>query len=81
MEVSKQEKTSKIFFKPSLLERMIGSSNEGVICCGVKTTTLIDSGSMVTSILESFYESLVPKPISHDMTEFGLSVTSANGTQ
>ena len=76
------EKSPQNVFKPSLLERMVGSANEGELTvCGVKTTGLIDSGSMVTSISESFYETLVPKPILHDITEFGLSVTSANGTQ
>ena len=41
--------------KPTLLERMVGSSNESyIIINGVKTSGLIDSGSMITSISESF---------------------------
>ena len=52
-----------------------------ILICGIKTVGLIDSGSMITSVSESFYDSLQPKPVLHDITEFGLSVTSANGTQ
>ena len=67
---------------PSLFSRMVGSANEGdILICGIKTVGLIDSGSMITSVSESFYDSLQPKPVLHDITEFGLSVTSANGTQ
>ena len=42
---------------------MVGSANENLISiCGVETRGLIDSGSMITSISESFYKSLNPIP-------------------
>ena len=63
---------------PSLFSKMVDSANEGdILICGIKTVGLIDSGSMITSVSESFYDSLQPKPVLHDITEFGLSVTSA----
>lgn len=59
---------------------MVGAANEGEITiCGTNTVGLIDSGSMITSISKSFYESLNPVPELHDITEFGLSVIGANG--
>ena len=39
-----------------------------------------DSGSMITSISDSFYDSLKPQPPLRDITEFGLSVLGANGS-
>ena len=66
----------------SLLEQMIGSSNEdNILICGVNTLGLLDSGSRITSISEAFYGTLDPKPTLHSITEFGLSVTCANGTE
>ena len=68
--------------KTSLFNRMVGSSNEGdITICGVPTKGLIDSGSMITSISESFYNNLKPLPQLRDIKEFGLSVLSANGDQ
>ena len=61
---------------------MVGSSKESDISvCGTKTLGLIDSGSMITSISESFYDSLKAKPPLRDITEFGLSVLGASGSQ
>ncbi|MCG8113688.1 MAG: RNase H-like domain-containing protein, partial [Candidatus Thiodiazotropha taylori] len=61
---------------------MVGKANEGKICvCGIRTTCLIDSGSMISSVAESFYKSLDPLLPLHDITEFGLSVFSAGGGQ
>lgn len=60
---------------------MVGSANEGNISiCGVTTRGLIDSGSMITSVSQSFYESLNPVPQLHSITEYGLSVLGANGS-
>ena len=68
--------------KPTLLERMVGSSNESyIIINGVKTSGLIDSGSIITSISESFYHSLTPLPELRNITEFGLSIQSAGGAK
>ena len=61
---------------------MLHSSNEeNILICGVDTLGLLDSGSRITSFSEAFYETLDPKPTFHSITEFGLSVTCANGTE
>ena len=50
-------------YMSTLLNRMVGSANEGEInIFGVNTSGLIDSGSMVSSISETFYNSLEPLP-------------------
>ena len=62
---------------------MIGDSNEGNITIqGVKSSGLIDSGSMISSISESFYNSLEPKPVL-DVSDFGhrLSLVTAAGNK
>ncbi|XP_062572826.1 uncharacterized protein LOC134234798, partial [Saccostrea cucullata] len=65
-----------------LLTRLVGRSNEADITVfGTKTKALIDSGSMVTCISESFYQSLKPMPELLSLTNFGLSVRSANGSE
>lgn len=66
----------------TLLNRMVGSANEGEInIFGVNTSGLIDSWSMVSSISETFYNSLEPLPELRNITEFGLSVRSAGGNK
>ena len=68
--------------KPTLLDRLVGSSNESFIFInGVKTSGLIDSGSIITSISEGFYHSLTPMPELCNITEFGLSIQSAGGAK
>ena len=65
-----------------VFNRMVGKSNVAEIYLGgIKTIGLIDSGSQITSVSESFYQSLNPKPALHDVKELGLSVTSAGGSQ
>ena len=44
-----------------------------------KTRALIDCGSMITCISEEF-QSLNPIPELHSISEFGLTIHSANGT-
>ena len=45
--------------RPTLQERMVGPSNESKVkVCGEETVCLMDSGSMVTTISEEFYNSL-----------------------
>ena len=67
--------------RSDVLNRMVGKSNVAEIYIEVKTVGLIDSGSQITSVSESFYQSLNPKPALHDVKELGLSVTSAGGSQ
>ena len=64
-----------------LLSRLIGDANDSeIIVNGTKTRALIDSGSMITCISEEFHESLNPIPELHSISEFGLTIHSANGT-
>ena len=59
---------------------MVGPENESDISiCGVNTRGLIDTGSMVSSVSQSFYESINPKPELRNMSDFGLKITAANG--
>ena len=45
-------------------KKMVGPANVcSIKICGNETTGLIDSGSMVSSISESFYRSMDPVPI------------------
>ena len=63
-----------------MLDRIVGSANESeILINGVKTSGLIDTGSMVTSVSEDFYNSLKPLPQLHLITEFGLEVKGASG--
>ena len=59
---------------------MVGPENESDISIrGVKTRGLIDTGSMVSSVSQSFYESINPKPEFRNISDFGLKITAANG--
>ena len=63
-----------------MLDRIVGSANESeILINGVKTSGLIDTGSMVTSVSEEFYKSLKPLPQLHLITEFVLEAQGANG--
>ena len=69
--------------KSILVDRLVGSANENeIVICGAKTSALIDTGSMITSLSESFYDSMEHKPVVHDVSELGLSlsVIGANGS-
>ena len=59
---------------------MIGPENEGFInISGTDTRGLIDTGSMVSSVSESFYNELNPRPVLRHLSDFNLSITAANG--
>ena len=65
-------------------EKMIGPENIGkVIICGLEVNGLIDSGSQITSVSESFNRSLNPLPKLGDTKDFGIDLTvyGANGIQ
>ena len=65
-------------------KKMVGPANVGSIkICGNETTGLIDSGSMVSSISESFYRSMDPVPKLGDTKDFGIDLAGygANGSQ
>ena len=67
------------FSRPTLLGRMVGSSNEGdVFVCGTKTSGLIDSVSSVTIICEQFFDSHECQPPLRYIKNFGLSVVAAH---
>ena len=61
---------------------MVGDANESNIeIYGKNVSALIDSGAMVSSLSEDFYNSLEPRPILHDLTDFKLDVYAADGNQ
>ena len=63
------------------MSRMIGSINESFIFInGQKCTALIDTGSVVTTICEEFYNSMNPRPELRDMSNFDLNITGASGS-
>lgn len=79
---SNLDSTSKPIIDGSLYTKLVGHCNEGPInICGIDTTGLIDSGSMVTCVSESFYNSLHPRPVLHDIEDFDLSVYGAGGKE
>ena len=60
---------------------MVGRANEvDVLINATSCKGLLDSGSMVSSISESFYSSLDPKPDLDSLTDFSLDISSANGS-
>ena len=64
------------------MDRMIGNKNESDIeICGVKCKALIDTGSSMTTMSRSFYESLCDKPELLSFDTFKLDVRAAGGTQ
>ena len=61
---------------------MIGPPNEGKIeINGLEALGLIDTGSQVTCVSETFYKSMVPCPKLLDVADFGLKVQGANGNE
>ena len=46
---------------------------------GKKTDALIDSGSMVTTVSEEFYKSIVPQPELKGLDNLGLSLQEPDG--
>ena len=63
---------------------MIGPPNVAkIVICGSETNGLVDSGSQITSISESFYRSMDPLPELGDTRDSGidLEVYGANGSQ
>lgn len=62
----------------SLFDRLIGNTNEAAVTInGTTIKAIIDSGSMITTISEAFYESLDPKPQLFELSE--LQVKGADG--
>ena len=63
------------------MSRMIGSINESYIFInGQRCTALIDTGSVVTTICEEFYNSMNPRPELRNMSDFELNITGASGS-
>ena len=60
--------------------RIIGSSNESeIVVEGLRTTGLVDTGSMITTISQEFYEMLDPKPELRSLEDFDLDIRVASG--
>ena len=73
--------TRKALSQPSnkISKLKVDANDSEIIVNGTKTRALIDSGSMITCISEEF-QSLNPIPELHSISEFGLTIHSANGT-
>ena len=60
-------------------KKMVGPANVGrILICGVETTGLIDSSSMISTISESFYRSMDPVPELGDTKDFGIDLMVAS---
>ena len=65
----------------SLQNRLIGEANEtNIQICGENVRALLDTGAMVSTISEEFYNSLPNKPNLNALTEFQLDIYAAGGT-
>ena len=63
-------------------ERVVGPANQTTIVFnGINVTALIDTGSMVSTASQSFYESLKDKPELLDVSLLGIDVTIADGSK
>ena len=64
-----------------LLSRLTGDANDSeIIVHGTKTRALTDPGSIIICISEEFHKSLNTVPELHCISEFVLTIHSANGT-
>lgn len=71
-----------VISSPSSSLPLIGSANEtSVFINGTLTKCLLDTGSMITTISESFFRSLDPKPTLCQLADFSLDITGANGSK
>ena len=63
----------------NILEQAIGKGNESEkLSMGVKVKSLIDTGSMVSTIAEKFLCILNDSPVIHSIDELGLRVNTAD---
>ncbi|KAH3794378.1 hypothetical protein DPMN_147911 [Dreissena polymorpha] len=61
---------------------MVGDANLSTITInGKETTALIDSGSQVSVVTETFYSRMTPKPELMSLHEFDLELKAANSTR
>ena len=61
--------------KSDFFSRLIGNSNISTVeINGKSASALIDSGSMITTLSEEFYNSLDPKPDFVDIGQFNLKI-------
>ena len=64
----------------NLQNRLIGVANETEIeVCGQNVKALVDTGAMVSTISEEFYNAMSNKPVLKALTEFQLDVYAAGG--
>ena len=65
----------------SFLNLLIRSFNEGdIVLQGSSAKALLDTGSMVSTVSQSFYDSLADKPELNSLDALGLNVSIAAGT-
>ena len=66
--------------KEPLMSGMIGSIHKSFIFInGQKCIALIDTGSVITTVCEDFYNKFIPRPELRDMSDFDLNITGVSG--
>ncbi len=73
------EKDSPGYQTQNLKQRLIGSANESIIIIeNTKVKALIDTGSMVSTISEHFYQWMDNKPELKSLEDFKINLSGAN---
>ena len=68
--------------KETVLDRAVGESNEtAVLVNNQRFISLIDTGSMVSTISESAYKTFRDKPVLQSLYSLGLKLTMADGSK
>ena len=68
--------------KETVLDRAVGESNEtAVLVNNQRFISLIDTGSMVSTISESAYKTFRDKPVLQSLDSLGLKLTMADGSK
>ena len=79
--VKSENKSNYVNTDIPLIDRFLGSRNESEVeICGTKCHALIDTGSMVTTMSQRFYDSLSTKPELLSLDIFQLDVRVAGGS-
>ena len=66
--------------KEQVLEKVVGKENtSAIITENTTTTVLIDTGSAISMVCESFVDNIIPKPHIYSLYEVDLEVKVADG--
>ena len=66
--------------KEQVLEKLVGKENtSGIIIENTRATALVDTGSAISTVCESFVDNIIPKPHIYSLDEVNLEVKVADG--